>query len=86
MISISEELQRCAGAKMLCHSLEQPQIRELVACPLQKKHRHLYLEKMLGAFVGWPPSRMQRKAQKREAADPRQRGRGLRLRGNATTE
>jgi hypothetical protein len=86
MISVSEELQRCAGAKTLCHSLEQPEIRELVACPLQKKHWHLYLEEMLGALVGWPPSRMQRKAQKREAADPRQRGRGLRLRRHATAE
>src|SRR5262249_60978805 len=73
MISVLEQLQRCARAKTPCQPLEQAEIRELVARPLQKKHRYLDIEKMLGALVGRPPGRMQRKAQKRQAADARYR-------------
>src|SRR5262249_7903192 len=86
MISVLEQLQRCARAKTPCQPLQQAEIRELVARPLQKKHRHLDIEKMLGALVGRPPGGMQRKAQKREAADARWRGRSLRLRRHASAE
>ena len=73
MIGILEEVQRCARAEPIRQPLEEPEVRELVAGPLQKQHRHVDLDKMLGARVRRLPSRMQRKAEEGEAAHARQR-------------
>src|SRR5262249_26933902 len=62
--------------------LKQSEIAELVAAPLQKQHRNLDREKMLGARIRRLSRRMQRKAQEGEAAHARQGRCGLRLRGH----
>jgi hypothetical protein len=45
------------------------QVRKRVACPLQKGHGDVSLEKMLAAVLGGASSRMPRKAKKRQSAN-----------------
>ena len=62
MISVREQLQRCALAKFLAKRLNLIKRRQSVARSLQEQHRDLYVEQMRGALLRWATGRMQRKS------------------------
>lgn len=86
MVGILESFHGGARAESFGERLEQLQVCEPVARPLNEQHRDFHLEKVLAARVGWAPGRMQRKAEEREAPDAGKRGCGLRLRGHPAAE
>jgi hypothetical protein len=66
--------------------LDQADLRKAVARSLQEQHRDIDFRKMRPAIGRGLAGRMQRKAQKRKAANARQRSHCLRLRGHAATK
>jgi hypothetical protein len=66
--------------------LQEGEVRELVARPLEEEHRNPDRGQMHATFVGRLSRRMQRESQKHEAAHAGQRRHRLRLRRHAAAE
>ena len=86
MVCVLKELQGCEGTECAAERLELGKRGEGISRPLQEQHGNAHIEKMIGAIARRPPCRMQRKAEKGEAAPAGERCRGLGLRGHAAAE
>lgn len=81
-----EQRQCGARAQPLGKRLDQRKFGQGVACPLQKQHGYLHLEKVRASIDRRAPGWMQRKAEKDQTADVRKRHCRLCLRGHAAAK
>ena len=69
MIGTFDRLKNGAAAETLNHWEQEPSVCQRVAIALDEKHRYVDLGEMVGARGGGLVRRVQRKANKREAAN-----------------
>ncbi len=86
MIGVREKVEGGAGAEAVDEGLEEIELGEFVAAPLEEEHGDLDIEEMFGAGVRGFAGRMEGKANENEAAHAGQRGLGLGLRGHAAAK
>ena len=86
MVGMLEQSQRGALAEAFAERSEQRNIGERIMRPLQEEHGDADLGEVCRALVGRLARRMEREAEKGEAAHAGQRALGLRLRGHAAAE
>src|SRR5262245_56584315 len=86
MIGILKQCQGCSRAECLTKRFERIEACERVTGSLQEQHRHLNLEQMLAALGGRAIGRVERKAEKRNAANVGERRDRLSLRCHAAAE
>src|SRR6266480_638142 len=86
MIPAVDQVQRRPGLEARDHRLQERELRERVAGPLQEQHRDRDPIEVLGATDAGLPRRMQREAEKDEAAYTGERRLGGRGRGHPAPE
>jgi hypothetical protein len=86
VIRLREHAQRGARPEPPCDVLHKDRIGKSVASTLQKQHRNADIRQVLRAIFRRLAGRVQRKPEEDQAADARQRRRGLRLRCHASAE
>src|SRR5207244_10630727 len=63
VIAFLDNVQRGARSQLFADGTQQREVGERIACPLEEKHRHIYLCQVLRAAGSWAIRRVQRKTE-----------------------